>query len=757
MVEAGAPAAMPLSLPAQPRSLAPAASPPYTMQPSPGAHWTPARGGSFAVPQPGGLSPHRHPGSVSVPIGTAFWGFSPAGSFSANPGGYSPHSPKGVQRQSGLPAPVAMVASPSATPRSSGFFTTTVNTVDQMRGSAAVPIHRTGSFAASMASARSPSETNSFEWPVDSQNASHGLVQPSSPTQAPPPQLLAHGTVPFAKQQQQQQQPTRTTPTTTTATATTTATTTTTSLLEQPSPASPQQPDLMLTPIQSTENKETPDDAVARLRREANSSYFVCIMGTLRGLEAQQMLKVLGQELMSRLPRNVFFVTTALGGITEVFADSCGDATRVWSLVSHGESATVEAKSVQVGDTPQEMLQIFGLLGDMYVSVEGDLETAATAKLAFQRGAGLVPMLRTGGASSGECGFPSEALQRPSFVSEACWALLADTQAPASASATAAAAAVAGGLAFRCRLQKQARDSSQPQPGSSAGNGLQVVAGNAVPQSEHNVATEQRNAPTATTAPDTAADYHKQLLLGAGPGKSLTRPSSLMSHEGSAGNALSSSNAKACTAVPVSWVLGGGVRPSSPQRPLSPQRQLSTQRSPVDAVGSTLSDANRAGGVQWQQQPQAPSRTPSVANFPQFPAYRSVAPHPQSYQVPPPQSHFGTFSPNQLHTHRATSPYQMQPMGYLAGDKLQQPYPAQPHTQPQPQAWQWQPQTQLKQPQYPQQRLPLQQSGPSLLPCDGDQDEMAKGEITLADEPTKKQMIRPSSRKPARPSYFPDD
>eukprot|EP00439_Symbiodinium_sp_Y106_P046416 s2187_g5.t3 len=97
--------------------------------------------------------------------------------------------------------------------------------------------------------------------------------------------------------------------------------------------------------------------------------------------------------------------------------------------------------------------------GDVYIFVEGGEDEAWIARKAAERGADLVPIKRSGGASTGLHNFPEEALQRPPFVGEACWALLADSTAPIAAASAAASAAVAGALAKRCREKQPAEGS----------------------------------------------------------------------------------------------------------------------------------------------------------------------------------------------------------------------------------------------------------------------------------------------------------
>mmetsp|Transcript_4905 Transcript_4905/g.11461 ORF Transcript_4905/g.11461 Transcript_4905/m.11461 type:complete len:703 (+) Transcript_4905:88-2196(+) len=192
-------------------------------------------------------------------------------------------------------------------------------------------------------------------------------------------------------------------------------------------------------------------EVVADIRSEAHDAYFVCIMGGAEtpGTGTVMLLSSLAQELISRLPRSVIFVVGGSQGVPQAFSDGLAetDSDRVWKVT--------EGWLQKRGLTPEDERTLLAQLGDVYVFVEGTGDASWVAREAAQRGADLVPIRRSGGASSGLFDFPPEALRRPPFVGEACWALLADTSAPIAAASAAASAAVAGALANRCRRQKQ--------------------------------------------------------------------------------------------------------------------------------------------------------------------------------------------------------------------------------------------------------------------------------------------------------------
>merc|ERR1712136_433379 len=86
-----------------------------------------------------------------------------------------------------------------------------------------------------------------------------------------------------------------------------------------------------------------------------------------------------------------------------------------------------------------------GRCGDVYVTIEGGEALADIAKRIAKRPlVDIVPIIRSGGASSGEFGFPLPS--RPKGVSESLWDRLADSRLPVGDTARAAAEIVYASL-----------------------------------------------------------------------------------------------------------------------------------------------------------------------------------------------------------------------------------------------------------------------------------------------------------------------
>eukprot|EP00930_Biecheleria_cincta_P105228 TRINITY_DN9782_c0_g1_i3.p1 TRINITY_DN9782_c0_g1~~TRINITY_DN9782_c0_g1_i3.p1 ORF type:complete len:1090 (-),score=161.32 TRINITY_DN9782_c0_g1_i3:116-3385(-) len=355
--------------------------------------------------------------------------------------------------------------------------------------------------------------------------------------------------------------------------------------------------------------RELPEQVAARLRHEAGGScYFVCILGShqIQGIDVHDMVTALAEELHGRLPKSVIFVLRGFTGVAQLFGETLSNSERIWHLTGANEqdSSKQAHRNIVVGEDSSSAEAVFTCVGDVYLLIEGGPETSQAARTVLERGGNVVPLRRTGGASSGMHGFPVEAFERPAFVGEACWALLGDTEAPLAASAAAASAAVAGCLANWCRqahassptsvadvarssVGQHARQARQPtslvQSGSFGGDSPQKAA---------------FFASSALASPSVMSFTDEQHLRGG----SCTLPSF---------PGASRSSSPVPQAVPVaSCRAAGGV--SSPQAPCrQPGRAgAASPMAPVSQAGGsvnlpTASLALRVNVVPPQVQPQA--------------------------------------------------------------------------------------------------------------------------------------------------------
>mmetsp|Transcript_15129 Transcript_15129/g.44192 ORF Transcript_15129/g.44192 Transcript_15129/m.44192 type:complete len:440 (-) Transcript_15129:6-1325(-) len=217
-------------------------------------------------------------------------------------------------------------------------------------------------------------------------------------------------------------------------------------------------------------------EAVEQLKHEMGDAPCICILGAIafRGSDSQleEIASAIATELAACFSDRVWFVTGGMSGVQKTFAKHC-DGSRLWNLLPVGQASGYErGRDVHAGLNLEERKQVFGRLGDVYVVIEGGPGISQEVQAVASRGAGIVPVMRTGGASSGMFGFPSEALRKPECVGAADWALLGSREDSVSACARAVAAVVASLLESRGKLRATGRPVAENvRPGATAAAG----------------------------------------------------------------------------------------------------------------------------------------------------------------------------------------------------------------------------------------------------------------------------------------------
>ncbi|CAE7041299.1 unnamed protein product [Symbiodinium sp. CCMP2456] len=182
--------------------------------------------------------------------------------------------------------------------------------------------------------------------------------------------------------------------------------------------------------------------AVARLAEELPDGRLrICILGgtSVQRKESEELAHLVAQGLSSKLKGRVFAFTEGMPGIQNAFARHCSE-TILHNLVLEGQACSWHGTELSAGESISERKEIFSLLGDVYIVLEGGPGVAKQARLALKRGACILPLARTGGASSGLFDFPKKALEKPSFVEETCWEALQNAEAPTATTAEAVVA-----------------------------------------------------------------------------------------------------------------------------------------------------------------------------------------------------------------------------------------------------------------------------------------------------------------------------
>lgn len=162
-------------------------------------------------------------------------------------------------------------------------------------------------------------------------------------------------------------------------------------------------------------------ELLEQIRHKLGSTPCVCVTGAVAFREGDAELKVLVGQIAAKLAESlqdrVWFVTCGMPGVQKVFAEHCGDGSRLWNLVPDGLGSGCGIGGEVSVSSIDDRRAVFGLLGDVYIVVEGGTGVALQAKASASRGAYIIPVMRSRG-------FPIEAFVRPDFIGEEQWALL---------------------------------------------------------------------------------------------------------------------------------------------------------------------------------------------------------------------------------------------------------------------------------------------------------------------------------------------
>merc|ERR1711904_272938 len=130
-------------------------------------------------------------------------------------------------------------------------------------------------------------------------------------------------------------------------------------------------------------------------------------------------------ELSGCYTESAVFITGGMPGVQETFAKHCIAGSKVFNLLPAGQQSNYGVgDDIAAGADLDERIRIYSQIGDIYITFEGGPGVSKEANAAFARGVGVVPLMRTGGASSGMFDFPVGALTKPSFAAEKPWELL---------------------------------------------------------------------------------------------------------------------------------------------------------------------------------------------------------------------------------------------------------------------------------------------------------------------------------------------
>jgi len=154
----------------------------------------------------------------------------------------------------------------------------------------------------------------------------------------------------------------------------------------------------------------------------------VCILGgtTFKDEYSEDLVNSLAAAFSEWLADRVVVVTGGMAGVQETFAKGCAQGPAVVNMLPTGQTSNsgVGVDFAFFQDL-NERIAVFGQIGDIYISIEGGPGVSEEANAAFSRGAIVLPMMSTGGASGGAFDFPAGALEVSPYASPEQWELLA--------------------------------------------------------------------------------------------------------------------------------------------------------------------------------------------------------------------------------------------------------------------------------------------------------------------------------------------
>lgn len=158
----------------------------------------------------------------------------------------------------------------------------------------------------------------------------------------------------------------------------------------------------------------------------------LCILGGTSWIDSnnRQLVEAIAQQASVHLAGRIVVITSGLAGVQEAFVKGLNAEVPVVNLASPEGSGYKIGQDVASGSCIGDRMVLLGQLGDVYLTVEGGPDEAKEAKAAFARGAAVLPLICSGGASAGMYDFPSAALRRPAFATEAQWASLSQKGMP---------------------------------------------------------------------------------------------------------------------------------------------------------------------------------------------------------------------------------------------------------------------------------------------------------------------------------------
>eukprot|EP00928_Gymnodinium_smaydae_P040368 TRINITY_DN2737_c1_g1_i1.p1 TRINITY_DN2737_c1_g1~~TRINITY_DN2737_c1_g1_i1.p1 ORF type:complete len:1371 (+),score=152.13 TRINITY_DN2737_c1_g1_i1:25-4113(+) len=155
----------------------------------------------------------------------------------------------------------------------------------------------------------------------------------------------------------------------------------------------------------------------------------VCILGGTKfnDPDSDALVRAIARGFAAHLRSSVVVLTGGMPGVQEAFAKELGESfqSSLVNLLPRGQSSNYGVGvDLTAGEDLPARMKIFGSIGHIYLSFEGGPGVAKEARAAYSRGAAVLPLISTGGASSGMFEFPVGALERSCCITVEQWELI---------------------------------------------------------------------------------------------------------------------------------------------------------------------------------------------------------------------------------------------------------------------------------------------------------------------------------------------
>eukprot|EP00747_Dinoflagellata_sp_TGD_P154517 gnl/TRDRNA2_/TRDRNA2_177506_c0_seq11.p1 gnl/TRDRNA2_/TRDRNA2_177506_c0~~gnl/TRDRNA2_/TRDRNA2_177506_c0_seq11.p1 ORF type:complete len:1037 (-),score=224.25 gnl/TRDRNA2_/TRDRNA2_177506_c0_seq11:135-3185(-) len=206
----------------------------------------------------------------------------------------------------------------------------------------------------------------------------------------------------------------------------------------------------LVTAITEQSMLQTGGPKLQALNKKLGAGTRICVLGGTKfnDVDTEAIVKAVAKELSASLGHSAVFITGGMPGVQETFAKHCVAESRLFNLLPDGQQSNYGVgEDIHAGSNLDERIQVYGQLGHVYISFEGGPGVSKEAKAAVARSAGVVPLIRTGGASGGMFDFPAGALKKPPFATDEQWNLLGSQSSSVAESAGAVVQIVKGFIA----------------------------------------------------------------------------------------------------------------------------------------------------------------------------------------------------------------------------------------------------------------------------------------------------------------------